>query len=76
MDAVVTGASTGIGQACALHLTRAGWRVFAGVRREQDGERLREQAGNRLVPVILDVTDEGSVQAAADLVRGELGAGA
>jgi NAD(P)-dependent dehydrogenase (short-subunit alcohol dehydrogenase family) len=75
MDAVVTGASTGIGQACALHLTRAGWRVFAGVRREQDGERLREQAGTRLVPVILDVTDEGSVHAAAELVRGELGAG-
>jgi NAD(P)-dependent dehydrogenase (short-subunit alcohol dehydrogenase family) len=75
MDVVITGASTGIGQACALLLDREGWRVFAGVRREADGERLRAQAGKRLVPVILDVTDEGSVSAAAERIRGELGAG-
>jgi NAD(P)-dependent dehydrogenase (short-subunit alcohol dehydrogenase family) len=75
MDAVVTGASTGIGQACTLLLDRAGWRVFAGVRRKEDGERLRAQTGSRFVPVILDVTDEGSVSSAAERIRDELGTG-
>ncbi|NUQ55721.1 MAG: SDR family NAD(P)-dependent oxidoreductase, partial [Dehalococcoidia bacterium] len=35
---VITGASTGIGRACALRLDRMGWRVFAGVRKPADGE--------------------------------------
>ena len=33
---VITGASTGIGEACALRLDKQGWLVFAGVRREAD----------------------------------------
>lgn len=73
MDAVITGASSGIGQACALRLHRDGWRVFAGVRRAEDGEQLRAQADERIVPLILDVTDEQSVQAAAERVRSETG---
>jgi NADP-dependent 3-hydroxy acid dehydrogenase YdfG len=31
---VVTGASTGIGKTCALHLDKLGFQVFAGVRKE------------------------------------------
>ena len=46
----VTGASTGIGRATALRLDAAGWRVFAGVRREADAEALREAGSERLVP--------------------------
>ena len=34
---VITGASTGIGKACALRLDGMGFDVFAGVRREEDG---------------------------------------
>ncbi len=62
---VVTGASTGIGEATALHLDSLGLRVFAGVRRDQDGERLRRQASNRLTPIPLDVTNPDQVAAAA-----------
>jgi NAD(P)-dependent dehydrogenase (short-subunit alcohol dehydrogenase family) len=59
--ALVTGASSGIGEASALRLARAGWRVFAGVRREEDADRL---AAARIEPVLLDITDTSSVAAA------------
>jgi NAD(P)-dependent dehydrogenase (short-subunit alcohol dehydrogenase family) len=68
---LVTGASKGIGEACALRLARAGYRVFAGVRAAADGERLRA-AG--LTPVPLDITDPGQVEAAARFVAAETGA--
>lgn len=70
---VVTGASTGIGRACALRLDRMGWRVFAGVRRPADGEALRAKASARLLPVELDVTDEASIARAAGLVAESAG---
>jgi NAD(P)-dependent dehydrogenase (short-subunit alcohol dehydrogenase family) len=70
---VVTGASTGIGNACALHLDRLGFRVFAGVRRDEDAERLRSQASERLTPVKIDVTDSDSIGQTADQVTAALG---
>jgi NAD(P)-dependent dehydrogenase (short-subunit alcohol dehydrogenase family) len=54
---VITGASTGISRASALHLERIGFRVFAGVRRTADGEALRREASSRLTPVLLDGTE-------------------
>lgn len=44
---LVTGCSTGIGEACALDLAERGHRVFAGVRRAADGERLRSRWQDR-----------------------------
>lgn len=70
-SALVTGASTGIGRASALRLDGAGWRVFAGVRREEDAESLREAGSERLTPVHLDVTDAAQVAAAAERVAAE-----
>ena len=65
-SALVTGASTGIGRATAMRLDAAGWRVFAGVRREADADLLREAGSERLAPLILDVTDAGQIEAAAE----------
>jgi NAD(P)-dependent dehydrogenase (short-subunit alcohol dehydrogenase family) len=65
---VVTGSSTGIGRACALHLDRLGFKVFAGVRKEADRERLRAEASERLEPLILDVTDPEHISRAAEHV--------
>ncbi len=62
---VITGASTGIGEACALHLDRLGYRVFAGIRKAADGESLRHRASERLVPVRLDISDAAEVEEAA-----------
>ncbi len=67
---LITGCSSGIGEACALHFDRAGWRVFAGVRREEDARRLTRQASERLQPLYLDVTRPASIAVAA----GELSA--
>jgi len=63
---LITGASTGIGEACARRLDLAGWRVFAGVRTPDAGELLRAGTSSRLEPVLLDVTDDEQV---ADLGR-------
>lgn len=73
-SALVTGASTGIGRATALRLDAAGWRVFAGVRREEDVAGLREAGSERLAPLILDVTDAAAIEAAAQTIGAETGA--
>jgi NAD(P)-dependent dehydrogenase (short-subunit alcohol dehydrogenase family) len=69
---LVTGASTGIGRATALRLDARGWRVYGGVRREEDAESLREAGSERLVPLMLDVTDAAQIDAAAERVEAEL----
>ncbi|MCB0036096.1 MAG: SDR family oxidoreductase [Anaerolineales bacterium] len=71
----VTGASSGIGEACALSLASRGWQVFAGVRHASDGQKLVGKAvGNQLTPVILDVTKNSAIVEAARQIRYQLGA--
>jgi NAD(P)-dependent dehydrogenase (short-subunit alcohol dehydrogenase family) len=65
---VISGASTGIGAACAMHLDRLGYRVFAGVRKAEDGVALQKACSQRLVPIELDVTDLSTIQKAQTLV--------
>ena len=72
---VVTGASTGIGEACALHLDRMGYRVFAGIRKSADGDSLRRRASERLVPVRLDIADETEIQPGQPHIVEALGGG-
>lgn len=67
--ALVTGASSGIGQATARALSRAGAAVAIGARRAdrlRDLQRELEDAGGKVLVLDLDVTDEG---AATDAVR-------
>jgi NAD(P)-dependent dehydrogenase (short-subunit alcohol dehydrogenase family) len=71
---LVTGASTGIGEATAHHLDRLGHRVYAGVRKESDGERLRASASDRLISVMLDVTNQAEIDAVAKQIADEAGA--
>jgi len=62
---LVTGASTGIGRACADRLEELGFTVFAGVRKDADADSLRAAGSPRMRPLMLDVTDTESVLAAA-----------
>jgi NAD(P)-dependent dehydrogenase (short-subunit alcohol dehydrogenase family) len=63
---LVTGASTGIGEATARHLAGLGFNVFAGVRKDADAQRL---TGDRIEAVKIDVADDASVTAAAEHIR-------
>jgi NAD(P)-dependent dehydrogenase (short-subunit alcohol dehydrogenase family) len=63
---LVTGASTGIGEATVLHLKTLGFDAVGAVRKDEDAERL-EDRGVRTVRI--DVTDAGQIAAA----REELG---
>jgi NAD(P)-dependent dehydrogenase (short-subunit alcohol dehydrogenase family) len=70
---VITGASSGIGRATALYLAERGFRVFACIRKQADGEALRTESGGRVVPVVLDVTDRATIASAARAVQEQLG---
>ncbi len=59
---VITGASSGIGNYCAHHFDQLGFRVFATVRNASDAEKLKEEASNRLIPVMCDVTDAAMIE--------------
>jgi NAD(P)-dependent dehydrogenase (short-subunit alcohol dehydrogenase family) len=60
---LVTGASTGIGEATVLHLKELGFDPVGAVRKDEDAERLEGQ-GVRTVRI--DVTDAGQIAAARD----------
>ena len=71
---VITGTSTGIGKHVSLSLAKQGYTVFAGVRKQQDGEALRQSALHHGVDVdkikilILDVTNSEHIQRAVETV--------
>jgi NAD(P)-dependent dehydrogenase (short-subunit alcohol dehydrogenase family) len=65
---LVTGASTGIGAATVQALVAAGVRVWAGVRREKDGQRLTIEYGDRVRVLRFDLTDGEAVAAAGERV--------
>jgi NAD(P)-dependent dehydrogenase (short-subunit alcohol dehydrogenase family) len=60
---LITGASTGIGRACALELARHGLHVLAGVRRDEDAESIESEAASlgKISAINIDVTDTSSV---------------
>jgi NAD(P)-dependent dehydrogenase (short-subunit alcohol dehydrogenase family) len=72
---LVTGASSGIGRACTMRLAYQGFRVFAGVRKQEDGAKLEREVEGNLFPVLLDVTDQKSIADAFETVSAQLGNG-
>ena len=72
-NALITGTSTGIGEACVARLAERGWTVFAGVRRADDGDRLKVQHTGDVRPVILDVSKRDDMQRVLEQVRNDVG---
>lgn len=70
---VITGASTGIGKACVLYLDKLGFRIFAGVRKKNDGESLLKEASNQITPFYLDVTDKNAIEFAVKKIEKSVG---
>jgi NAD(P)-dependent dehydrogenase (short-subunit alcohol dehydrogenase family) len=73
---VITGSSSGIGRAAVARMVQSNWKVFATVRKQQDGDQLSSDFGASVTPVIMDVTQRPSISAAAERVSSLLhGAG-
>jgi len=70
---LITGTSTGIGEACALMLAEKGFHVFAGVRKTQDGEALCKKAKGNLEYIILEITDARCISSAVESVAKTVG---
>ncbi len=68
---LITGASKGLGRETARQLVAAGHSVYAASRDEQRGQEAAAQIGAR--PLLLDVTSDESVEAAAAQIRAEAG---
>src|SRR6476646_11548022 len=68
--ALVTGASSGIGEATALKLNQLGYTVYAAARRV---ERMRHLAAHGIRPLALDVTDEESLNSGVKQIVTESG---
>jgi len=74
--ALITGASSGIGEATAVAMAQEGAAVALGARRADRLESLAarlSESGARVTTVQLDVTDEGACRAAVEHTRTELG---
>jgi NADP-dependent 3-hydroxy acid dehydrogenase YdfG len=71
--AVITGASSGIGEATARALAADGHRLALLARRADRVEALATELGHGAIAIEADVTDRDSVVAAAERVEGELG---
>jgi NAD(P)-dependent dehydrogenase (short-subunit alcohol dehydrogenase family) len=69
--ALITGCSTGIGRATAIHLAAKGWPVYATARKLDAIEDLESKGCKTLA---LDVCDEASMKTAVDAVEREHGA--
>jgi NAD(P)-dependent dehydrogenase (short-subunit alcohol dehydrogenase family) len=65
---LITGVSTGIGNACVRVLIGRGFRVFGSVRKQADADRLQGEFGEMFVPLLFDVTDEATIERAAEKV--------
>jgi NADP-dependent 3-hydroxy acid dehydrogenase YdfG len=71
--AVITGASSGIGEATARALDADDHRAALLARRAERIDALADELGNAAIAIEADVTDRDSIVAAAQRVQQELG---
>jgi NAD(P)-dependent dehydrogenase (short-subunit alcohol dehydrogenase family) len=70
---LITGTSTGIGEECTRYLAEREWTVYAGVRRAEDGARLKTTLTGDVRPVLLDVTNRDQMRNVVDDIGRDVG---
>jgi NAD(P)-dependent dehydrogenase (short-subunit alcohol dehydrogenase family) len=70
---LITGAGSGIGEACAKRLSEMGWRVFAGVLDETQRAHVEQGRLASVTPLVLDITKADAIAAAAQTIGAEVG---
>ncbi len=69
-NVLITGTSSGIGRATAVFLAEKGFKVFAGVRKEEDFESLKA-ANENISPIYLDVMNKDSLNKAYEELKSQ-----
>lgn len=67
--ALVTGANRGIGREVVRQLALKDWRVYLAARSEEKGKAAAEDLEGLVIPIAMDVTDEDSIQRAANSIE-------
>lgn len=70
---MVTGAGSGIGEACTIRLSQMGWRVFAGVFDEAQFADIEHRRLAGVEPLLLDITRADAIAAAAAAIAADVG---
>lgn len=72
---LITGVSSGIGYTAVKYFIEKGFHVFGSVRKEADAQRLNEELGESITPLLFDVVDEAAVAKGVETARKRLGPG-
>ena len=65
---LITGTSSGIGYATALHLARRGYKVYATMRRTAKGGKLRAMADEEELPLFIETMDVADNRSIGDCI--------
>ena len=69
---LITGVSSGIGYGTTKELINRNYTIFGSVRKQEDAHRLKAELGEKFIPLVFDVTDQTSIERAADQVQTHL----
>ena len=69
---LITGVSSGIGYGMTREFIDRDYTIFGSVRKPEDAQRLKNELGEKFIPLIFDVTDQVSIERAAEEVKTSL----
>jgi len=72
MAILITGVSSGIGYGTTKEFIDRNYTIFGSVRKQDDAQRLRKEFGEKFIPLVFDVTDQASINKAAEEVKTHL----